>query len=131
MTERTRECHCSTAPYLQCFRPKLCVLPFQVVYLSQLFLLFLNQSLPFIALHSGGYFFLENLDKIKVGSLAIMVTLYLRPITLRPVLSDSLPFSTFAKATYSLLFILFPNLKGFRQDCKKNCKFFFIDRFAN
>jgi len=39
-------------------------------------------------------------DKNKVGSLAviaIMVTFYLRPITLRPILSDSLPFSTFAK----------------------------------
>ena len=60
-----------------------------------------------------------------------MVTIYLRPITLRPTLSDSLPFSTFAKATYSLLFILFPNLEGFRQNCKKNCKFFLIDQFAD
>jgi len=66
--------------------------------------------------------------KIKVGSLAviaIMVTIYLRPITLRPILSDSLPFSTFAKATYSLLFILFPILEGFRQDCKKKIVNFF------
>jgi len=58
-------------------------------------------------------------DKNKAGSLAviaIMVTIYLRPITLRPILSDSLPFSTFAKVTYSLLFILFPILEGFRQD---------------
>ncbi len=60
-----------------------------------------------------------------------MVTIYLRPITLRPTLSDSLPFSTFAKITYSLLYILFPILEGFRQDCKKNCKFFLIGRFAN
>jgi len=53
-----------------------------------------------------------------------MVIIYLRPITLRPILLDSLPFSTFSKATYSLLSMLFPNLVGFRQDCKKNCKFF-------
>jgi len=59
--------------------------------------------------------------------MAILVTNYFRPITLRPILSDSLPFSTFAKAAYSLLFILFPILRGFRQDCKKNCKFFLID----
>jgi len=58
-----------------------------------------------------------------------MVTIYLRPITLRPILSDSLPFSTFAKATYSLLFILFPILEGFRQDCKKFIKFFSICQF--
>jgi len=61
-------------------------------------------------------------QKNKAGSLAviaIMVTIYLRPITLRPTLSDSLPFSAFAKATYSLLFILFPNLEGFRQEVKK------------
>lgn len=64
----------------------------------------------------------EFRDKNKVGSLAvivIMVLIYLRPITLRPTLSGSLPFSTFAKAIYSLLFILFPILGGFRQDCKK------------
>jgi len=65
--------------------------------------------------------------KIKVGSLAIMailVTHYFRPITLRPIFSDSLPFSTFSKATYSLLSILFPNFAGFRQEWKKFIKFF-------
>jgi len=60
-----------------------------------------------------------------------MVTIYLRPITLRPILSDSLPFSTFAKAAYSLLFILFPILGGFRQEVKKFVKNFFIGRFSN
>jgi len=72
----------------------------------------------------------DKRKKIKVGSLAIMailVTNYFRPITLRPIFSDSLPFSTFSKAAYSFLFILFPNLEGFRQDCKKYFKYFFID----
>jgi len=50
---------------------------------------------------------------------------------LRPILSDGLPFSTFAKATYSLLFILFPNLEGFRQNVKKYFNIFIIPRFAN
>ena len=37
-----------------------------------------------------------NIPKIKkAGNLAIIVLKYLRPITLRPTLSDSLPFSTF------------------------------------
>jgi hypothetical protein len=75
-------------------------------------------------------------DKNKVGSLAviaIMVTIYLRPITLRPILSDSLPFSTFAKATYSLLFILFPNLEGFRQSFRIFINFYNppINQFSN
>jgi len=56
--------------------------------------------------------------------MAILVTNYFRPITLRPVLSDSLPFSTFSKAAYSLLLILFPILEGFRQDWKKFIKIF-------
>ena len=43
---------------------------------------------------------------------------------MRPIFSDSLPFSTFAKATYSLLLILFPNLEGFRQELKKFIKIF-------
>ena len=30
----------------------------------------------------------------KAGSLAVIVLKHLRPITLRPILSDSLPFST-------------------------------------
>jgi len=50
---------------------------------------------------------------------------------LRPILSDSLPFSTFAKATYSLLFILFPILGGFRQDWKKYFQYFLIHQFSN
>jgi len=59
-----------------------------------------------------------------------MVTFYLRPITLRPILSDSLPFSTFAKASYSLLFILFPILEGFRQKLKKYLNIFSVTQFA-
>ena len=34
----------------QCFRPKLCVLPFRIVCLSQLFLFSSMQSLPFVFL---------------------------------------------------------------------------------
>ena len=60
-----------------------------------------------------------------------MVTIYLRPITLRPILSDSLPFSTFAKATYSLLFILFPILVGFRHKVKKFIKIFSVHQFTD
>jgi hypothetical protein len=60
-----------------------------------------------------------------------MVLIYLRPITLRPTLSGSLPFSTFAKAIYSLLFILFPNLEDFRQEVKKYIKIFSVNRFAS
>ena len=60
-----------------------------------------------------------------------MVIIYLRSITLRPILSDSLPFSTFKSFLFPFLFILFPNLEGFRQDGKKFIKIFLIHRFSN
>jgi len=44
--------------------------------------------------------FIVNREKNKVGSLAVIAILlrdYLRPRTLRPILSDSLPFTTFIK----------------------------------
>jgi hypothetical protein len=73
-------------------------------------------------------------DKNKVGSLAVIaisVRNYLRPITLRPTLSDSLPFSAFCRKLFSFLFILFPNFVGFRRKIKKFLKIFFIHRFSN
>ncbi len=69
------------------------------------------------------------MKKNKVGSLAaivIIVNNYFRPITLRPILSDSLPFSTFKSFLFSFLFILFQNLEVFRQELKKYIKFFLL-----
>ena len=46
---------------------------------------------------------------------------------MRPILSDSLPFSTFVNY-YSYLFILFPNLVVFRQGLK-TLKYFLITNY--
>jgi len=74
--------------------------------------------------HQEVIFSLENLDKIKVGSLAIIALHEIasptfsrqwqcfRPITLRPILSDSLPFSTFKSFLFSSIYII-PNFGRF------------------
>jgi len=53
---------------------------------------------------------------------------------LRPILSDSLPFSTFKSFLFSFLYTLFQILEGFRQEVKKFVKIFFnslIYQFPN
>jgi len=65
-----------------------------------------------------------NREKNKVGSLAVIAILardYLRPRTLRPILSDSLPFTTLYLLALFSSTILFLNLGGFRQ-FPENCK---------
>jgi len=55
-------------------------------------------------------------QKNKVGSLAIMAIIannYFRPITLRPILSDSLPFSTFHRYIIFFSAYIIPKLEGF------------------
>ncbi|MBA7541260.1 hypothetical protein ES705_33567 [subsurface metagenome] len=63
-----------------------------------------------------------NREKNKVGSLAVIAILArncLRPRTLRPILLDSLPFTTLYLLALFSSTLLFPNLEDFRQDCKK------------
>ena len=68
-----------------------------------------------------GIFIVSRVKKNKVGSLAVIAILvrnYRRPRTLRPILSDSLPFTTLYSLDLFSSTVLFPNLEDFRRNCK-------------
>ena len=79
--------------------------------------------------------FIINREKNKVGSLAVIAILlrdYLRPITLRPILLDSLPFTTFYICyLYSLLLYYSLIWKILDKMVKNLIKWFLIQRLSN